>query len=147
MRKIKVRDDSIIETREPRVMLRQQEKEVERLEKKLLLAKDEVISLEQKLFDARMAKSATVLNFTKRNQAIRLLNKHDYLSIVQDASEYWVSCDYPSVNVEDEHSEDYICASERHFFYENNNSHWYEIHECLTKIIDTVKKRQLLEKS
>ena len=147
MRKVKIGNTSITETREPRVMLRQQEKEVERLEKKLLLAKDEVISLEQKLFDLRMEKASTVLNFTARNQAIRLLNKHDYLVLHQDVSEYWVSCDYPSVNVEDEDSEDYICASERHFFYENNNSHWYEIHECLIKIVDTVKKHQLLEQS
>ena len=110
MRKVKIGHDSIVESREPRVMLRQQEKEVDHLEKKLLKAKEEVTSLERRLHEARMAKSATVLNFSKRNQAIRLLNKHDYLVLHQDTSEYWVSCDHPSVDVEDESSKEYILS-------------------------------------
>ena len=146
-REIKIRDASITEPREPRVQLKLQEKEVERLEFKLLQARDDVTFYEQKLHDARMEKSVTVLNFKKRNQALRLLKKYDYLVLHQDVTEYWVSCDYPSVNVEDEDSKDYICASERHFYYEKNNSHWYEIYESLIKIIDTVKKHQLLEQS
>ena len=147
-REIKIRDTSITECREPRVQLKLQEKEVERLEFKLLQARDDVTFYEQKLHDARMEKSVTVLNFKKRNQALRLLKKYDYLVFHQDVTEYWVSCDYPSVNVEDEDSEDYICASESViFYYEKNNSHWYEIYESLIKIIDTVKKHQLLEQS
>ena len=74
-REIKIRDTSITEQREPRVQLRLQEKEVERLEFKLLQARDDVTFFEQKLHDARMEKSVTVLNFKKRNQALRLLKK------------------------------------------------------------------------
>ena len=54
-REIKIGDTSITEQREPRVQLRLQEKEVERLEFKLLQARDDVTFFEQKLHDARIS--------------------------------------------------------------------------------------------
>ena len=74
-----------------------------------------------------------------KDLSLELLKKHSYLVLKEDNHEYWVACDHPLVDVEDESKEDYICASERHFYFEVNYNHWSGILNTLIEIQEKVE--------
>tara|TARA_B100000900_G_scaffold381877_1_gene368642 strand:+ start:555 stop:1013 length:459 start_codon:yes stop_codon:yes gene_type:complete len=126
------------EDRNQKVALKSIEKELRHYQDKVDRLKADLKDFEDKISNTKMRRREIRSNFNKRKASLELIKKHSYLIIQEDNHEYWVACDHPLVDVEDESSKDYICASERHFHFEENFNHWSGILDTLLEIQEKV---------
>jgi len=107
---------------------------------------------EAELHTARTEKQDIERNRGLKKQCINLLKKHPYLIVNGDRNDitkhehqnnqFYISCDYPGIDVEGEDSPHYIEADGRSVFREENGNHWDQILSTLEKIVEVVEEEK-----
>ena len=79
------------------------------------------------------------------------MKKHPYLIVNGDRNDitkhehqnnqFYIICDYPGIDIEDENSPNYIEADGRSVWREDNGNHWDQILTTLLKIIEIVEEQ------
>ena len=123
------------------------EKEVNALNTIIAHTQDKKKVAEAELHTARTEKQDIERNRGFKRECINLLKKYPYLILTGDRGDlkshdqFYISCDYPGIDVEDEDSPNYIEADGRSVWREDNGSHWDQILTTLLKIIEIVEEQ------
>ena len=132
------------------------EKEVNALNTIIAHTQDKKKVAELELHNAETEKRAIERNRLTKRECIKLLKKYPYLILHGDRifqlfnrnnidsfehqnNQFYISCDYPGIDVEGEDSPHYIEADERSVWKEDNGGHWDRIHSTLQRIIEAVE--------
>ena len=103
---------------------------------------------EAELHTARTEKQDIDRNHGLKKQCTNLLRKHPYLILTGDRGDlksheqFYISCDYPGIDVEGEDSPYYIEADGRFVWREENGSHWDQILSTLVRIVEVVEEEK-----
>ena len=124
------------------------EKEVSAIKKQISVLHDHRKIAEAELHNAETEKRAIERNRLSKRQCINLLKKHPYLILTGDRGDlksheqFYISCDYPGIDVEGEDSPYYIEADGRFVWREENGSHWDQILSTLVRIVEVVEEEK-----
>ena len=127
------------------------EKEVSAIKKQISVLHDHRKIAEAELHNAETEKRAIERNRLSKRECINLLKKHPYLIVNGDRNDitkhehqnnqFYIICDYPGIDIEDENSPNYIEADGRSVWREDNGNHWDQILTTLLKIIEIVQEQ------
>jgi len=128
------------------------EKEVNALNTIIAHTQDKKKVAEAELNTARTEKQDIERNRGLKKQCTNLLKKHPYLIVNGDRNDitkhehqnnqFYISCDYPGIDIEGEDSPYYIEADGRSVWREENGSHWDQILSTLVRIVEVVEEEK-----
>ena len=118
------------------------EKEVNALNTIIAHTQDKKKVAEAELHTARTEKQDIERNRGFKRECINLLKKYPYLILTGDRGDlkshdqFYISCDYPGIDIEGEDSPYYIEADGRSVWREEDGSHWDKILSTLLRIVE-----------
>ena len=124
------------------------EKEINALNRIIAHTQDKKKVAEAELNTARTEKKDIERNRGFQKQSTNLLKKHSYLILNGDRGDlksheqFYISCDYPGIDVEGEDSPYYIEADGRFVWKEDNGGHWNQILSTLKRIVEVVEEEK-----